>query len=350
MDKLSSSVDCAQVAEAAVRRHLATNPLDHYAGIVTLHGLLRLAGASSSKRLAKEAKALLKPFYSGEIKKVGGVYSKMYCCGGNATGWLALAFGDKDALESSVSHAEELIASHPRDKDGIFGKLQNPSQIWIDSAFAVCPFLVFAGKASGKVEFYDEACKQIFGMDAKLLDKSNGLYHQSLNFAGPDKLSADHWSRGNGWGAIALAEMAAELPESYAGAAKARELFVRLMEACVKVQDADGLWHQEMSDETSYVETSGTGLILYSMGRGLEKGILPKSFMDNFKRGLNGYLRYISFDGSVFNTCVGCLCPGDGSIEAYKAHPWKLNDIHSFGPVALAFAQAITLGIKKIQI
>jgi unsaturated rhamnogalacturonyl hydrolase len=249
-----------------------------------------------------------------------------------------------------VAHAEELVATHPRDTHGIFGKLDAPDKIWIDSAFAVCPFLAIVGRLANRREFIDEACHQMTAMHAALLDRSNGLYHQSLNFAGPGKLSQDHWSRGNGWAALPLADLSVELPEDHPERPCLRAMFLEHMQGCVRAQDAQGLWHQELTDHESYVETSGTGLILYGMGRGLEHGLLPESFRESFLRGLRGYLSYIAMDGSVSNTCVGCLCPGDGSIDAYKAKPWKLNDPHAFGPVVLAFAQALKLGIQTVEI
>ena len=104
-----------------------------------------------------------------------------------------------------------------------------------------------------------------------------------------------------------------------------------------------------MTEPESYVETSGSGLILYAIGRGIHAGVLSRSYLENFQRGLRGYLTYIAQGGSVFNTCEGCLCPGDGSIAAYMAKPWRLNDIHSFGPAVMTLAMAIKLGITEIE-
>lgn len=347
---MKDSTDCRAVAEAAMERHVATHSLNHYAGIVTLQGAVQLAMATGDDAVRRRACELLRPFVAGDVHKVGGQYDKMYRCGGNATAWAVKAGFMPDALPTAVAHAEELIATHPRDGNGIFGKLGSPEKIWIDSAFAVCPFLAITGVLAGRREFIDEACHQMLGMHEALLDRANGLYHQSLNFAGPGKLSQDHWSRGNGWAALPLADLAVELPEDHAERDRLRALFLDHMTACVKVQDAQGMWHQELTDHDSYVETSGTGLILYGIGRGLVQGLLPEPFLDPFVRGLRGYLRYIALDGSVFNTCRGCLCPGDGSIEAYKAREWVLNDAHAFGPVVLAFAQAIQLGIRTVQL
>ncbi len=331
-------------------KHLASHPLNHYAGILSLHGLIRLAQIKKSAKFAKAAKELLRPFYSGEVKSVGGVYSKMYCCGGNASAWLAQVGYAPEILAVLVSHADELMSSHPRDKHGIFGTLKAPEKIWIDSAFAVCPFLVFTGNMTGEKKYYDEACLQMLEMDKLLRNKKTGLYQQSLNFAGPGKLSEDHWSRGNGWGALALAEMIAEMPKAHPKYAAIKKTYLELMEAIVRYQDEKGMWHQEMSEKESYVETSGTGLMLYAIGRGLETGILPQTYTESFLKGIKGCASYIAVDGSVFNTCTGCLCPGDGSKAAYMEKAHKMNDEHAFGPMVLAFGQAALLGIKTIEL
>jgi hypothetical protein len=81
----------------------------------------------------------------------------------------------------------------------------------------------------------------------------------------------------------------------------------------------------------------------------LEKRILESKYMENFKRGLQAYTSYIGSEGSVSHTCTGCLCPGKGTKANYKNHPWIYNDHHAFGPVVLAFTQALKMGIEKIE-
>ena len=101
--------------------------------------------------------------------------------------------------------------------------------------------------------------------------------------------------------------------------------------------------------DRTYTETSGSGLILYTIGRGLERGILPETYREVFLKGLRGMLGYIALDGSIYHTCRGCLAPGQGKIEDYMNWPWVRNDVHAFGPVALAFGQALRLGIAEIE-
>src|SRR5690606_24562941 len=111
-----------------------------------------------------------------------------------------------------------------------------------------------------------------------------------------------------------------------------------------------GLWHQEMTAPESYVETSGSGLILHAFGVGFEQGLLGKEYEEVLHAGLRSYLKYITVDGSVHNTCIGCLSPNEGKRQDYIERPYLLNDCHAFGPVLFAFGQAYKLGIKEISI
>ena len=333
-----------KIAETVLRRHRAEKPFNHYAGLVTLHGLVNLAETTKRSDLADLARAWLEPFLSGKVEKVGGAYDRMYRCGGAASALLVKYGFAPEALPKLTAKADELIATHPRDARGLFGMPGAPEKIWIDSVFAVCPFLAILGDLTGNRKYTEEAVFQMRGFDEVLLDRETGLYHQCLNFRGPGLMTPDHWSRGNGWAALALAELVLELPDN----AEIARLYTRLMTSCRNVQDEKGLWHQEMTRPDAYAETSGSGLILYAMGRGLEKGLLPGEFRKVFEKGLRGLLGYVALDGSVYHACCGCLAPGQGLVEDYMAKPWIRNDVHAFGPMVLAFGQALRLGIAEI--
>jgi len=198
--------------------------------------------------------------------------------------------------------------------------------------------------------YIEDAWQQIHRLHLVLLDPEHGLYHQGRGFQGEGVLSADHWSRGNGWAALSWAALVGHLPDDDPRRPEIEKLFREFMAAAVRYQDADGMWRQEMTlhDERSYPETSGTGLLLFAMGVGIERGVLDASYRRHFLRGLRGYLRYIEPDGSVSHTCRGTLCPDDGSIQAYLKRPWVMNDPHAFGPAVLALVQAHRIGMEQI--
>jgi unsaturated rhamnogalacturonyl hydrolase len=187
-------------------------------------------------------------------------------------------------------------------------------------------------------------------MHELFLDPQCGLLHQAKNASIPGVISQDHWSRGNGWAIIALTELVNALPKDSPLRAPGVKMFKDLLQAALRVQDANGMWRQEMTliEPPSFVETSGTGMLLYALGIAVQQGLAEDGWRDALLRGLRGYLSYIALDGSVHNTCEGCCSPEDGSIAAYcrKAHP--LNDPHAHGPAVLAFAQAHQIGMTEI--
>ncbi len=340
------------LAVSVARKHPAVHGrFDMYPGIVTLHGLARLAALQDDAALLEETRGYYLPFVRGEVT----FYSNFpnYFCGGLGTAYLLWKGLLPEAKDEVRKYAVQLMTEAPRNPEGIFSHPKFPTEdrVWIDVAFAVSPFLVYAGLVFDEEAYIGEGIDQTEKMYHLLLDSENGLVHQSKGFGGrlANGISEDHWSRGNGWLAYSLAELIAALPPSHPRRPDVEKIYTDLMTACVAFQNGEGLWHQEMTNPDSYVETSGSGLILYAMGAGVECGLLDAGWQAKFETGLKGLSRYISQDFDVFHTCRGCLCPANGSQLNYMAKPPVLNDPHAFGPVALAFGQAHRLGIQQLQ-
>ena len=340
------SVKTEKVARRVADRGEGIVKLTTYTGVLLLHGMARLALIQQDEAYLSHVRELLMPFARGE--RLFACNFPNYQCGGNATAYLLYEGRLPEAADRVRFYAEEILNDAPRDREGILSYIREPDRIWIDVAFAVCPFLLFAGLAFDKRKYIDEACDQAAKMVRVLRDPANGLLHQCRNFMGSGLITPDHWGRGNGWGLLALAELANFLPADHPRRPEIQAVFTDLLDACLEVQDENGMWHQELPDPSSYVETSGTGLILYALGVALEKGLLPDSRRQAFRKGLVGFLSYIALDGSVHHTCIGCCSPGDGTVEAYKARPHALNDSHAFGPPVLAFGQAHRLGVEGL--
>lgn len=345
MDTVVVEALCERVA----RRGLKEIELGHYTGILLLHSMARHALSGGHPSL-DELKGLLRPFVAGEADFACNFPN--YRCGGNATAYLLHEGHLPEASEIARRYAEEIMNDAPRAPDGILCKINDPAahKVWIDVAFAVSPFLLYTGLALEDERYVEEGVQQTAKMVNLLRDPANGLLNQSVNFRRPGHRSQDHWSRGNGWGIFALAELVQGLPADHPRRPECEELFLDLLEACMAFQDADGMWHQEITRHDSYVETSGTGLILYALGIALERGLVPDTHRAAFEKGLRGCLRYIAVDGSVHHCCQGCLCPGEGTIEDYMAKPHPVNDPHAFGPMVLAFDQAYRLGIQALEL
>ncbi len=345
-------VDTAAVAGSVLEKHFALVPPEkyRYPEVLSFHAFAKLALDRNDAALLDRCLALMKPLHTGKFTQTFGAYD-FYRLGGSAFALLVAAGKLPEEKETLRKSIDEWLAAGPRCREGFLGS-QNPNHptthVWIDMVFATCPYLTLGGLALDRPELLDEAVRQLELMRDFFRDPATGLYHQSLGKLGPDRLSDDFWSRGNGWGLFGLAESYRFLPETHPGRGEIGRILADHLTSCCDVQDGNGMLHQEMSREDSYVETSGTGLFLFALGVALETGLLPERFRENLLAGLRGYLAYIGLDGSVHNCCCGCLCPGDGSKEAYMQRPYSLNDPHGFGPAALAFGQAAKIGIAAI--
>jgi len=317
-----------------------------YPGTLLLHGMSEFALLKNNEASLNLVVDALKKFGTGDITAKGNFYS--YEAGGSGAAYLAWK-GATDKLDKQVAvAAENMMLKQKRTPDGLMTAKFATHQVFIDVAFAVTPYLLYSGLKFNKTEYIDFSVFETLELFRILRDEKTGLLHQGRGFQGEGKISEDNWSRGNGWGAFSLAILVRDLPATHPKRKEVEKLAQQYFTTVIKYQNKQGLWHQEMSDPTSYVETSGSGIFLYGLGIMLEKGLLPKSYKKQLMLGLRGYLNYIGVDGSVSNTCTGCLCPGKGTKEDYISKGWELNDYHAFGPVVLAYTQAAKMGIEKI--
>lgn len=332
-----------EIAWRAFRTHISLHRFESYTGILSLHGLARLAVRTGDPACLEQVREQLRPFQ--EERMIWNGNFPNYFCGGNGAAYLfwkgLLPEAEKGILQRAAEQDKQ-----PRDRDGLFSfpKFGPQSQhIWIDTIFAVTPFYLYAGLALENRDWIDEAVDQSLGHYKVLLNKDTGLLHQSREFAGPGKLSDDHWSRGNGWGLHALSALILDLPKDHPKRREVESVFVAHVDACLAVRDPGGLWYQEMTDPMAYIETSGSFLILQALGAGMGAGVLDETYRTPLWEGLREGMNYLTPEGWVFHTCRGCLCPDDGSKKAYMARPAILNDPHAFGPVIHAFEQAMPI-------
>lgn len=338
------------IVKNVFNKGLACSKIDFYAGTQMMHGMSEYALISKDEPILNQVVRLFQKFGTGEIKATGNFIS--YEAGGSGAAYL-LWKGKAPSLEAQVvDAADRMMKYQKRLPSGLMTSKHvkdELEQVFIDVAFAVTPYLLYSGLKFDNQEYVDFAVFETLEIFRILRDKNTNLLHQGIGFQGLGKISEDNWSRGNGWGAFSLAILARDLPESHPQRKEVVDLARQFFAAAVRFQNNEGMWHQEITDPTSYVEVSGTGMILYGLGIMLEQKILDESYMENFLQGLRGLTSYIGSDGSVSHTCVGCLCPGKGTKEDYRIHPWAYNDAHAFGPVVLAYTQGIKLGIDKVR-
>jgi len=327
----------------------------HYYGLLAVYGLARVADAGRDEALLARCERIVGRF-PDEVEHPAYNFPS-YTIGGIPQAFL-VARGRMPHRAAVVrEYAEELLTA-PRERAGIVTRPADAGsdRIWIDAAAAVTPYLLYAGNASGDERFVDEAVRQTLSMYDALLDPACGLLHQCRGFVAPGVVSQDHWSRGNGWGFFALAELVRGLPPGSRHAGEVAKRFTDLSAALLPHQSPNGVWRQEIPLPSAYEETSGSGLILYGLGVGLRHGLLdPTRYGPAFARGVAGLTRLaVNADLSTENSCRGTLCPGTGAakgtVAAYLERRPHRDEPHGFGPLLLALAEAELAGIADLPV
>lgn len=351
-----STVKVSEMTRTIIDKGLEIVDPGIYQGSCMFHALADYALASGDSRVMETVDSVAGRFVRGEIVMKGTCNFHSYRCGGSAVA--ALAFAGKDGYAEIVrDHAFWQWKNQRRTQsDGLMtGQYTRPAQpdiFFVDVLFAVVPFFLYAGLMENNEEYIDYAAWMMLEARKILKDDATGLWHQSRGTAYvPLKLTEDCWSRGNGWASMAVSSLIRYLPKENRYYKDVRAVAREFYTSVLKYQDPkSGLWFQEMTDPSSYVETSGSALLLEGIGAAIETGVLPKKHKADFLRGIQGLLMYIDPDGSIGHTCRGCLSPGDGTKEDYKDRQFYYNEPHAFGPAVFAMAQALRLGYDEIEL
>lgn len=221
--------------------------------------------------------------------------------------------GDEQYLKKPKS-----LADHEFEKlqeDG----LSSFTRFWIDDMYMVGSLQAQAYKSIGDTVYLNRAAKTIKVYCDKL-QKPNGLFYHRAD-------APFYWGRGNGWAAAAFAEIIPILPEDHIYYNDIKASYVNMMKTLVTYQGDDGMWHQLLDDPNSYAETSCTGMFIYALATGLDKGWL--SYDDYAKVIANGWdalAGYVNENGETENVCIGTNAKD--SKEHYLNRPTKTGNFH----------------------
>jgi len=346
-----NEVDLYQVGAKVSENGLAHTALDHYMGVSLYHAMADFALASGKQEDMDRVMDILLKIKKGEIVMSYTTFWD-YTIGGQAAALLAYK-GQQELVDEVKRCASEMWERQARTSfDIMTSAAYGPRDAyWIDIAFTVTPFFLYAGLLENNQTYIDYAAYEALRMCSDLYDPESGLYHQGYNHIRCQGISQDCWSRGNGWMSMALGALLRDYPKDGKYWRQIVDESMRFYDAVCKWQDPDGMWHQEMTDFTSYVETSGSGQVLAGLGAAIEAGVLPREkYLPVFEKGLKALLEYVDPDGGVGHCCRGNCVPGKGTKEDFKRMHFYYNENHSFGPVVLAIAQALKLGIKTLTL
>ena len=233
--------------------------------------------------------------------------------------------------------AEHLLYAEPRLADGTIARIwPHENTIWADDLFMGVSFLCRMGKLTGDVRYFDDAANQVLSYTKYLWCPEKRLYYHCYHTDNGEHGVA-HWSRANGWVAMAQADLLAAMPKNHPKREAVIKNLQQQVSGVARYQGKNGLWHQLLDKTDSYEEVTGTAMFVFAIARGVREGWLHKDFIHVAWQGLSGMMTKISDKGDVTAICVGTgIMP---SLKFYYDRPTQQNAPMGEGPVLRALVE-----------
>lgn len=231
---------------------------------------------------------------------------------------VALLTRDTRSLQQGLSFADSQW------DDPLPDGLTRQSRYWIDDLYMIGMLQIQAYRATGDLVYADRAARQLAAYLPKL-QNPNGLFYHS-----PDV--PIFWGRGNGWVAVAMAEVLSSLPRSHVQYDLLLVRYQTMMNSLLKYQDRNGMWRQVIDHAPAWPESSATAMFAYAMAVGINTGLLERQDYDaTVARAWRGLLTRIDADGNVSDVCIGTGKKDD--LQYYLDRPKVAGDLHGQAPL-----------------
>lgn len=257
--------------------------------------------------------------------------------------------GGKPTLRPYIDNYIDYISNKQlRLSDGTLSRNRPlPNALWLDDLYMSVPALAQMGKLTGDNKYYDDACRQILQFSKRMFNSNQNLYmHGWIQDMNPHP--EFYWARCNGWALLAMSELLDVLPATHPSRSAILEQFRSHIKGLALYQSGTGFWHQLITRNDSYYETSATAIFTYCAAHAINKGwIDAQAYGPMAILGWNAVQTKVNSKGEVEGTCVGTGMSFDP--EFYYNRPVNVAAAHGYGPVIMAGAEMIKL-IKNYQV
>ncbi|MBC7830193.1 MAG: glycoside hydrolase family 88 protein [Chitinophagaceae bacterium] len=243
------------------------------------------------------------------------------------------------------------LRDHPRTSEGGFWhKNIYPWQMWLDGLYMGQPFYAEYAKMFHEDTIFNDITRQFVLMERHARDSKTGLLYHGWDESRQQKwanketgLSPHFWGRALGWYGMAMVDALDHFPEKHPGRDSIIAILNRFAKAVIKYQDAaSGVWYDIVDKQTTpknYYEASASSMLIYTLAKGMRKGYLPSSYLQNARKGYDGIIKQfiktengqVNLHGTVSVSGLGGNPYRDGSFEYYMSEKVIVNDPKGIG-------------------
>jgi len=251
----------------------------------------------------------------------------------------------KEKYRIAAKKVREGFINYPRNSDSSFWHANwAKHQLWVDGVFMGQMFLARYGKTIGdNVYAYGEVTRQM-KLALKHCLKPNGLllhgWDESKEAGWANKetgQAAEVWSEGLGWYAVLIADVFDYLPKTNPGYPYLLSALQNLCKGLKDVQDPKtGMWCQvvdKYDEPGNWNETSGTGMYLYLLKKGIDKGFISsEEYSPIVKKAYEGIVKKTRLNEKGYIDLIDCSSIGiQNTYQDYISQPKEISPFAAFG-------------------
>lgn len=177
----------------------------------------------------------------------------------------------KEAAERMLNY---FFSQAPKTKEGLIHHSHHGPEVWADSMYMLPPFLAYAG-------FPKEAIKQLNGIREHLWIEDLSLFAYRWNDETQAISNGKIWGLANGHALHGMTKLIEYLPVSME---HERALLIsnvkQHLKGCLNVMRDDYLFHDALNDPHTFIETSLSERLAYTLFKGIEQGWLNQQHLD----------------------------------------------------------------------
>jgi len=248
-------------------------------------------------------------------------------------------------LKELIDNYFNFIMYHQyRLSDGTFARNRPQlNTLWTDDMFMGIPAVAWMGRYASDYnsKYQADAVRQYLQFSERMFIPETGLFRHGW-VEGSSEHPAFCWARANGWALLSACELLDALPTDYPERSKILELFKKHLRGIAAYQSSNGLWHQLLDRNDTYLETSASAIYVYCIAHAINKGWVDAvAYGPVAQLGWQAVAQNINDKGQVEGTCVGTGMAFDPAYYSYR--PVSVYAAHGYGPVIWAGAEMIRL-------
>lgn len=212
--------------------------------------------------------------------------------------------------------------------------------VWADDLYMSVAFLARMGHYSKESKYFDFAITQVLNYTHYLRNEQLKVYNHAY-FHHQKMTNGAYWGRANGWVMMAQVELLSYLPDDHPQKDELVSVLTQFIQGVSHLQSQNGLWHQLLNKEDSFLESSCTAMFIYSIARAVNQGWIDSAFSQVAWKGWQGLYTNITEDAQVKDICVGTHI--EWNLPFYYNRPISVNDTHGLAATLMAGAEIVKM-------